>query len=82
MRRPSIMTAFASLLILGLFLILRARAAYFTVDNDSSKLLSAGDAHAIIVVLELPPRESYNILVNFESRYGTKPAACFFSSVR
>lgn len=52
----------------GLFLIFLAREAYLRVFKVSSKLYSAGEMHAIIVVQELPPSESYKILVNFESR--------------
>ena len=57
--------------------------AYLTVDRVSSILLSAGDAQAIIVVRELPPKESYKILVSLLSRYGINPVplANFFSSV-
>ena len=36
----------------------------------TSKFDWAGETHAIITVLELPPKESYKILVNFESLYG------------
>lgn len=44
-----------------------ARLAYFRVLRVSSKLISAGETQAIIEVREFPPKESYNILVNFES---------------
>ena len=49
----------------------QAHEAYLRVLRVSSKLYSAGDIQAIIVVLELPPKESYNIQVSFESLYGT-----------
>jgi len=45
----------------------RALLAYFSELRVSSKFTSAGDTQAIIEVLELPPRESYKILVNLES---------------
>ena len=63
-------TVAGSLLTVGLFLILRALLAYFRVFNVSSNELSAGEQHAIILVLELPPKESYKILVSLLSRYG------------
>jgi len=37
----------------------------------SSNWDSPGDAVAIITVLQFPPSESFSILVNFESQYGT-----------
>ena len=67
-RKESINIEFASLFIIGLFLMFRARDAYFTVPCVSSKFDSAGDTHAIMVVLEFPPRESCNMRVNFEFR--------------
>lgn len=44
-----------------------ALLAYLRLFNVSSKFISAGETHAIIDVLELPPRESYKIRVSFES---------------
>jgi hypothetical protein len=38
-----------------------ARLAYLSVLSVSSKLLSAGDTHAIMMVRELPPSESCSI---------------------
>ena len=61
--------------------MLRARDAYFSVFSVSSKLLSAGETHAIIVVRELPPSESCRMRVSFELRYGTWKIF-FVSSVR
>lgn len=54
----SISKEFGSLLTTGLFLMFLALEAYFIVPRDSSKLLSAGETQAIIVVLEFPPNES------------------------
>ena len=59
---------FGSLFTIGLFLMLRARLAYFSEFKVSSKFISAGDIHAIIDVRELPPRESYRMRVSLESR--------------
>ena len=56
---------------MGLFLMFLALLAYFRVFRVSSKFTSAGDTQAIIEVLEFPPKESCNILVNLESLYGT-----------
>ena len=42
----------------GLFLIFLAQEAYLSVFKVSSKLYSAGEIQAIIVVQELPPSES------------------------
>lgn len=78
--RLSISCELGSLFTTGLFLIFLALDAYFTVLKDSSRLLSAGETQAIMVVLELPPKESYKILVSFESLYGICSLA-FFSSV-
>jgi hypothetical protein len=47
-----------------------ALLAYFNVFEVSSKLVAEGEIFAIITVLELPPRESFKILVSFESLYG------------
>ena len=68
-----------SLLTMGLFLMFLALLAYFSVFSVSSKLISAGEMHAIMIVLLLPPSESYRIRVSLESLYGTCPL--FFSSV-
>ena len=54
-----------------LHLIFLALFAYFKVFIVSSKPYTPGDIFAIITVLQLPPNESFNILVNFESLYGT-----------
>ena len=62
---------FGSLLITGLFLMFLALEAYLSVLRVSSKLYSAGEIQAIIVVLEFPPKESCKIQVSFESQYGT-----------
>ena len=62
------MALYGSRLTIGLFYIFLARFAYFNVFKLSSKLLSAGLTHAIIKVLELPPKLSYNIRVSLESR--------------
>jgi len=58
---------------MGLFLMFLARDAYLSVFSVSPKLHSAGEQAAIITVRELPPRESYRILVSLESLYGTWP---------
>ena len=42
----------------GLFRMFLALAAYLSVFKLSSKLASAGDMHAIMHVLALPPNES------------------------
>jgi len=44
-----------------------ALSANFNVEMVSSMLSITGEAAAIKVVLVLPPRESYNSLVIFES---------------
>lgn len=41
------------------------------LDNVSSACLPAGPILMISAVLQLPPKESYKILVNFESLKGT-----------
>mmetsp|Transcript_66742 Transcript_66742/g.211235 ORF Transcript_66742/g.211235 Transcript_66742/m.211235 type:complete len:280 (+) Transcript_66742:1076-1915(+) len=51
--------------------MLRARLAYLRVLSVSSRLPSALLTHAIMSVVELPPRESCSILVSLLSRYGT-----------
>ena len=61
----------SSLLILGLFLIFLALLPNFKVDIVSSSLNLAGLQVIISAVLELPPNDSYKILVSLESRYGT-----------
>lgn len=59
-----------SLFTLGLFLITFAYTPNLKVDKVSD-ILSIEGEHAIInVVLVLPPRECYKILVNLESLYG------------
>ena len=52
-------------------MIFLALLAYFSVLRVSSRLASAGEMQATITVRELPPRESCNRRVSFESRYGT-----------
>jgi hypothetical protein len=42
------------------------------VFKVSSNEFEPGETHEIMTVLQFPPNESFNILVNFESRYGTK----------
>jgi hypothetical protein len=44
--------------------------AYLTAFIDSSKLQDDGLIQQIIKVLAFPPKESFKILVIFESRYG------------
>mmetsp|Transcript_40057 Transcript_40057/g.77967 ORF Transcript_40057/g.77967 Transcript_40057/m.77967 type:complete len:217 (-) Transcript_40057:509-1159(-) len=75
----SIFAAIGSRLIIGLFLMLRARLAYLSVLSVSSKLVSDGEQHAIIKVLLLPPNESCSSRVIFASLNGTW-AAFLFSS--
>jgi hypothetical protein len=55
-------------LTLEAFLIILALLPNYKVEMVSSILSKAGDAAMIRVVFELPPKESYNILVNLESR--------------
>ena len=69
--KEAIKAELGSQFITGVFLMFLALDAYFSVLRVSSKLYSAGDMHAIMVVREFPPSESCNILVNFESLYGT-----------
>ena len=45
--------------------------ANFKLDSDSPYASGAGETITIIVVLQLPPKESSNNLVSFESLYGT-----------
>mmetsp|Transcript_52670 Transcript_52670/g.146234 ORF Transcript_52670/g.146234 Transcript_52670/m.146234 type:complete len:205 (+) Transcript_52670:1499-2113(+) len=52
------------------FLIFLARLANLRVDSDSTIASNAGDIMAIMVVRQLPPRESSRMRVSFESRYG------------
>lgn len=59
-----------SSLTLASFLIFFALVANFKVDYDSPKASAEGETIAIIVVLQLPPKLSSKILVNFESLYG------------
>lgn len=51
----------------ALLTIFLALSAYLSVDNDSSKFIEAGEIAQIMMVLELPPRAFYRILVNAES---------------
>ncbi len=44
------------------------RRAYLSVVSVSSKLMSAGDTQATMMVRELPPRESCSMRVSLESR--------------
>mmetsp|Transcript_2578 Transcript_2578/g.6602 ORF Transcript_2578/g.6602 Transcript_2578/m.6602 type:complete len:221 (-) Transcript_2578:808-1470(-) len=55
----------------GLFAMELARSANLSVDTVSSKAFTQGEIAAMIVVLQLPPRESCSKLVSLESRYGT-----------
>ena len=60
-------------ILIGLDLALTlALLAYFRVFTVSSYCELAGHIVVIITVLQFPPRESFNILVSFESLYGTK----------
>ena len=59
---------FGSTLILMFFALL----AYLSVLIVSSYWLLHDEMVAIITVLQLPPRESFNIRVSFESLNGTK----------
>lgn len=54
----AIKAEFGSQFMTGLFLIFLALEAYLSVFKVSSKLYSAGEIQAIIVVQELPPSES------------------------
>ena len=56
----------------ALVLIFLALLAYFSVLIVSSNYEEAGETQFIITVLLLPPKESFKILVNFESLKGTK----------
>jgi len=56
-----------SLLILGLFFIFFAQAPNHKVLIVSSSLKLLGEQVIIKHVFELPPRDSYKTLVNFES---------------
>ena len=60
-----------SLLTFALFLIYLALQPNLKVDTVSDSLNILGLQVIIRDVFELPPKDSYNILVNFESRYGT-----------
>ena len=60
-----------SLLILGRFLMAFALTPNLSVLIDSDSLKIEGEQVMISVVLELPPNESYKILVSLESLYGT-----------
>ena len=48
-----------------------AREANCRVEMVSSFPARPAETHAIIAVLQFPPRESCRMRVNFESRYGT-----------
>ncbi len=52
------------------FLIFRAWAAYFKVLIVSSLFVNELETQAIIIVLALPPSESFNSLVSLLSQYG------------
>ena len=52
----------------AVFLMCLARLANLSVESDSVKDSSAGEIMAIIVVLQLPPKESSRIRVSLESR--------------
>ncbi len=60
-------------------LIFFARFAYFNVFIVSSNCEPAGLIFAIMTVLQLPPKESFNSLVSLESLYGTKKPFLFLS---
>jgi hypothetical protein len=47
---------------------IRYLLAYFSVLMVSSNCAEAGDTFAIMTVLQLPPRLSFNNRVSFESR--------------
>ena len=68
-----------SLLIFGAFLIFLALDPNLRVLSVSDSLKGWGDNVIIKHVFEFPPRDSDNILVNFESLYGMWEA---FLSVR
>ena len=75
--KPGIVFSF----LVTVFYILRALCAYLSVLRVSSKETKAGLMQAIIYVWVLPPRESFNNLVNLESLYGTN-APFFVVSAR
>ena len=54
----------------GAFLISLALLANFNVESVYIKFFLAGDIQHIKSVKELPPKESFNILVNLESLKG------------
>ena len=60
-----------SRLILALFLIFLALTPNLNVEIVSARLKKLGEHVIIRVVLEFPPSDSYNILVNYEFLYGT-----------
>lgn len=60
-----------SLLTFALFLIYLARWPNLKVDLVSSSLNTEGEQVMISEVIELPPSDSCNNRVNFESLYGT-----------
>lgn len=61
------------LFIFGLFLIFCAFSPNRNVDMVYGRCISCGEQVTIRVVLEFPPKESFNIFVSLESRYGTWP---------
>ncbi len=63
-----------SSLMVGLLMMFFALLAYLRVDKVSLWLTSAGLMVAIMIVLELPPRESLSSQVRTESRYGINTA--------
>mmetsp|Transcript_43576 Transcript_43576/g.85332 ORF Transcript_43576/g.85332 Transcript_43576/m.85332 type:complete len:90 (-) Transcript_43576:1330-1599(-) len=60
--------------------MLRVREAYCKVRSLSEECWEAGDRHAIIRVMPLPPKESDSSLVITLSLYGTWCEAGFFAS--
>mmetsp|Transcript_24181 Transcript_24181/g.39729 ORF Transcript_24181/g.39729 Transcript_24181/m.39729 type:complete len:279 (-) Transcript_24181:428-1264(-) len=70
-RRSRMSFWFGSSFTLAAVWICFARSAYRRVLSVSSWLMSAGDTAAIIIVLALPPRDSFSNHVSTESRYGT-----------
>mmetsp|Transcript_21365 Transcript_21365/g.48276 ORF Transcript_21365/g.48276 Transcript_21365/m.48276 type:complete len:201 (+) Transcript_21365:1588-2190(+) len=60
---------------IGLFFILFARAANFSVFIDSEKCCAAGVMVQMIAVLEFPPSAGSRILVSLLSLYGMWPLA-------
>ncbi len=56
-----------------------ALLAYLRVLTVSSNCISPGEMVAIITVLQLPPRLSFNIRVSLLSQYGTNDPFLFLS---